>query len=311
MSLFSHTPIGCSAVETSPIVIDSDSDFVAYGYRGSGLKGDPYIIEALKVDSRGNMSNGIEVVNTHASFVITRCEIKADYIGILIHNVAPGTATLDRNIITGNTGDGGGIVLGADGVRVVGNNCTGFTEGIHTNYSNDCVIAGNDLSHNSYHGVSLRFSNGNLVVNNTIVRNGAHGVFVIRSSQGNRIYNNTLIDNAKIDSYDWDSIYHFEVKSQALDEGVGNTWFSEELKLGNRWSDYGGTGGYKIDGSVNSIDRYPMKLGETQSEENKPEDKTGQGVIPGFPIEALVLGVGLVILFSFKHGVKRHGFCLF
>ncbi len=241
MGLFSHLAMGYSTVESSPVVIDSDGDFVANGYEGSGVKGDPYVIEGLRIDSRGNMSNGIEVVNTHAYFVITRCEIKADYIGILVHDVSPGTATLDGNLITGNTGDGGGIVLGADGVRVVGNNCTGFTEGIHTNYSDDCVIAGNDLSHNGYHGVSLRFSNGNVVVNNTIVGNGAHGVFVIRSSQGNLIYNNTLIDNAGIESYDWDSIYHFEVGSQALDEGVGNAWFSEELKLGNavvrlRWS---------------------------------------------------------------------------
>jgi len=294
----------CSSVsEHAPFIIDSDSDFVANGFKGSGTRDDPYVIEGLHILSRGNMSNAIEVRNTRAYFIILHCEIKADYIGILIDKVAAGTASVIGNVITGNLNTGGGIVLGANGVRVIDNNCTGLSEGIHINYANDCVIAGNHLNQNKYHGLSIRYSDGNLIVNNTVVGNGAHGIFVIRSSERNQIYNNTLIDNANIDSYDWDEIYHFEVKSQALDEGVGNTWYNEELKLGNRWSDYGGQGEYKIDGSKNFVDKYPVKIYSNLPDVEPTDENSGQEkVFPTVPTVAIVFGFGLVI---FLLGIVR------
>lgn len=296
------------AAVSSPLLIDSDSDFVTNGYPGSGTADDPYLIESLQIDSKGSRSNGIEVTNTHAYFVVARCEIKADYIGILVQDVAPGTASLEDNIITGNTGDGGGIVLGADGVRVVGNTCKGFSEGIHTNYSDECVIVGNDLINNNYHGLSLRYSNQNIVANNTIIGNKAHGIFIIRDSKGNTIYNNTLTENASIKSYEWDEIYHFEVKSQALDVGMGNVWSSEELKLGNRWSDYTGSGTYRIDGSANAVDAYPISTGESAEEESKPSEKPGQWAVPGYPVGALAFGLLLVILLVARHRAKFRGY---
>ncbi len=292
------------AVVSQPLVIDSDSDFVAKGYPGSGTKSDPYLIDSLTIDSKGQMSNGIEVTNTHAYFVITRCEIKADYIGILLEEVAPGTATLKNNHLTGNMGNGGGIVLGSDGVRVTSNTCTGFAEGIHTNYSDDCVIAGNVLGNNSYHGLSLRYSNRNTVANNTIKGNGAHGIFIIRDSSGNVVYNNTLVDNASIESYEWDDIYHFEVKSQALDVGTANTWYSETRKLGNCWSDYGASGPYKIDGSANAIDMYPRKVGESPPKEEKSPEIPNQG-IPGYYPSAVIIGIFLALFFIY---LKRSWF---
>jgi nitrous oxidase accessory protein NosD len=99
------------------------------------------------------MSNSIEITNTHVNFVLKECEIRADYVGTHIHNVSPGTATLEDNVLIGNNMDGGGIVLGANGVLVKGNKCTGFVDGIHTNYADECVFVGNYLSGNKYHGI--------------------------------------------------------------------------------------------------------------------------------------------------------------
>jgi hypothetical protein len=130
-----------------------------------------------------------------------------------------------------------------------------------------------------------------------MIGNGAYGVFIIRSSRGNLIYNNTLMDNASLDSYDWDSVHHFEVNCQALDEGNSNVWYKEEAKLGNRWLDYSSDGVYKIDGSANSIDRYPIKIGGSQGGDTKPVDNSTNSGVPGFPSEALALGVTGAFLF--------------
>jgi parallel beta-helix repeat protein len=164
-------------------------------------------------------------------------------------------------------------------------------------------MADNTLSNNTYHGVSLRYSSRNIVANNTIMGNGAHGVFVIRNSQGNRVFNNTVSGNSEMKSYDWDTDYHFIVNSQAADEGGGNTWYSAELKLGNHWSDYGGSGVYKIDGSVNAADNYPSKAGEAPSgvpQPIEPADTSNQSGISGFPQEAVILGFVLSLIFFLK-----------
>ena len=292
-----------STTEHAPLKIDSDADFAELGFKGSGTKTDPYIIESLAIESRGTMSNGIDVSHTRAYFIIRDCMIRADYIAINVHDVAAGTTTVENNVLMGTKGEGGGVVLGADGVRVLGNKCFNFTEGIHTNYTDDCVIANNILSNNTFHGVSLRYSSRNIVANNTIMGNGAHGVFVIRNSQGNRIYNNTVSGNSEMKSYDWDTDYHFIVDSQAADEGGGNTWYSAELKLGNHWSDYGGVGVYKIDGSVNAADSYPSKVGETPSgvpQTSESSDTSNPSGISGFPREAVFLGLAVSLVFFFK-----------
>jgi parallel beta-helix repeat protein len=299
----SALPSTNSAIEHASFKIDSDADFTALGFRGSGVKTDPYIIESLTINSIGSMSNGIEVSNTHAYFVIRDCLIHAEYIAINIHDVAAGTATIQGNILVGTKGDGGGVVLGADGVRVIGNTCTNFAEGIHTNYTDDSLIADNNLSNNTYHGVSLRYSSRNIVTNNTVMRNGAHGIFLIRNSQGNSIYNNTISGNSEMKSYDWDTDYHFIVNSQAADEGGGNTWYSAKLRLGNHWSDYGGLGVYKIDGSANAADSYPSKIGEAPSgkpQTYEPTNTSSQSWIPSFPYEAIVLGVALSMIYRLK-----------
>ena len=295
-SLVSHLNVSpCGSTPSSPIVIDSDDDFVTYGFRGKGLKEDPYVIEGLNIESKGSMSNGIEIKGTHAYFIIRKCEIRAEYIGILVKNVSPGTATIESNVLIGSSNNGGGIVLESNSVQVRGNNCTGFIDGIHTNYADDCYFIGNNLNGNEYHGLSLRFSNNNQVVNNTITGNKGYGLFIIRSSRGNYLYNNTFIDNAIRESYDWDDLYHFVLSSQALDEGSSNVWFSEEDKLGNRWSDYDSSGVYKIDGSANSVDKYPAKVGGSQDVVPKPIDDNSNQGIPGFPFESMILAIFVVL----------------
>jgi parallel beta-helix repeat protein len=216
-----RSPFGVAyKIERQPILIASDNDFVSNQFPGTGTKEDPYIIENYKITSIGSMTNAIEVRGTSKYFIIRNCQITASYIGILVEAVSPGTASVINNTITASTSDGGDIVLGADGVLVSNNTCTNFIDGIHTNYASDCIIRDNNFSKNHYHGISLRYSDNNIVTHNTITNNGAYVVLIIRESASNKIFNNTIIDNAKIESYDWDSIYNFVVEQQALDGGA-------------------------------------------------------------------------------------------
>ena len=294
----SMNPRATAKTEQSPIIIASDSEFTSGGFPGSGTEADPYRIENLRITTNALTKNGIEIRNTNTHFVIHNCAINASYIGILVENVSLGTASIIGNVIEGITEEGGGIVLGADGVTVTNNTCTGFIEGIHTNYADDCTITHNNFSNNTYHGISLRNSNDNYVAHNTIKGNKAHGIFIIRSSTGNTVANNTLSGNSQIESYDWDDIYHFTVKSQGLDEGQGNHWYEEETHTGNRWSDYSGKGEYLIDGSAKAVDKYPASADTSPSTPAEHSEDTEANGIPWLGAQDILLGVTAGILLT-------------
>jgi parallel beta-helix repeat protein len=290
-------PIAQGKELRDPISITSDEDFVTLGFPGVGTRDNPYRIEDLRIEAGPGRVSCIAVEGTTAYFLIKNCELYSSYLGVSVMDVAPDTATIEGNIITGTTGDGGGITLSADGVTVLRNTCTNFVEGIHTNFAEDCYILYNNFSQNEYHGVSLRYSNGNLVAHNIIEGNQAHGVIIIRGSGNNILFNNTFIDNSVIESYDWDDVYSFTVTSQGVDTAQSNKWYDEVVMMGNRWSDYSGEGEYAIDGEGRAVDKYPMQL--TQDAPEAPEEpEESSGGIPGYPFEAIILGLaifGLII----------------
>ena len=273
-------------VDHDPIVINSDTGFTSGGYPGSGTVDDPYRIEGYRIITDSLHRNGVEVRGTSAYFVVRGCVIDADYIGVLVEHTTANTGSIVDNVIKGRTGDGGGISLGADGVSVVNNICSGFMIGVHTNYADGCVFRLNNFSYNAYHGMNIRYSDDCVVTQNTVVGNGAHGIFIIRDSTGNRVYNNTVSGNSALESYTWDDIYSLTVTSQGCDEGRGNTWYDESTKTGNQWSDYTGTGTYKIDGSAGAVDKYPITTGGQAAEPAAPS-----GGIPSFRLISMVFGL--------------------
>ena len=295
-----RSPFGVAQkIEHQPILIDSDNDFVSSQFPGTGTKEDPYIIEDYKITSTGSMTNAIEVKSTSKYFIIRNCQITASYIGILVEGVSAGTASVINNTIASSTNKGGGIVLGANGVLVSNNTCTNFVEGIHTNYASDCIIRYNNFSNNHYHGISLRYSSNNVVTNNTVMNNEGYGVLIIRESALNKVFNNTIIDNAKLESYNWDDIYTFQLNHQALDAGSNNIWYDAENKRGNVWSDYSGTGEYVIDGSAHAVDKYPQK-GQSTSPATEPPQESGntQTGVSGFMAESIMIGAITAIAIS-------------
>lgn len=292
--LFFLVPTVGALVDHDPIVINSDAGFASGGFPGSGTVDDPYRIEGYRIVTDALHRNGVEVRDTSAYFVVRGCVIEADYIGVNVGSTAPRTCSILDNVITGRTGDGGGINLSADGVLVVNNTCSGFVIGVHTNYADDCIFQLNNFSYNAYHGLNIRFSDDCLITGNTVVGNGGHGIFIIRDSTGNKVYNNTVVGNGYIETYEWDDIYSYTIASQGCDEGRSNTWYDEESKTGNRWSDYSGSGDYILDGSAGAVDKYPLP---SETPVVKPPEETDGG-IPGFSVLSVVLGALAMALFG-------------
>ncbi|HEX9915529.1 MAG TPA: hypothetical protein VGB32_11465, partial [Candidatus Bathyarchaeia archaeon] len=88
-----QAPPVAAKTDHSPIYITADSGFASGGFPGSGTQEDPYVIENLQITTNTLRRNGVEIRNTRAHFVVRGCEITAAYIGVLVEDTAPGTAT--------------------------------------------------------------------------------------------------------------------------------------------------------------------------------------------------------------------------
>ena len=92
-------------ISHDPIVIDSDDDFVTYGFPGSGTLSSPYMIEDLSIIDSGN-NNGIYINGTTKHFSIRNCYIDAVMKGIYVSKAATGTAIILDNECVGNINEG-------------------------------------------------------------------------------------------------------------------------------------------------------------------------------------------------------------
>jgi len=118
--------------------------------------------------------------------------------------------------------------------------------GIHLQYSHDCTIFNNTLSSNTEAGFHLSpVSNRNNITCNIANNNGV-GFLLSEKSESNTLYLNRIGPNNS---------------QNAVDDGDINIW-DDGVAWGNYWSDYDGQGIYNISGESNSVDRYPLSLGE-------------------------------------------------
>jgi parallel beta-helix repeat protein len=242
----------------SPILINSDSDFLAFSFNGEGTPANPYLIKSYNISSTGTSSMAIEIRDTHAYFIIQNCIVYSEYIGIGLNNISPNTSQILNNKIIGTSGDGGAILLASmQNSTIEKNTCTNFMQGIHLNYADHCKIINNYIYDVNYQGINLRYSGSNLIQSNTIRNAREHAIALVGTSDNNIIHHNTLDGNTWATSYNIDGQHYDAPSSQAYDEGSQNIWYDNINKEGNCWSDYFGIGTYKIDGPANSIDLYP------------------------------------------------------
>lgn len=245
--------------DSGPIVIDSNNDFLTLNCTGEGTKDDPYILSGWNITATGPSAMAIQVSSTTAYFIIKDNLIVADYVGIFVQSIAYGSCEITNNIIISSSNDGGAIAFNAlGGCNITDNECSNFAQAIHLNIANDCLIKGNSIRSCNYQGINIRYSQRNEISYNIIEDTAQHGVAIVGTSYDNIIYQNSFCNNSKEEEYLIDGERTGEINSQGYDEGTNNTWYDEETKTGNRWTDYEGRGTYAIDGPANSEDKYPM-----------------------------------------------------
>ena len=158
--------------------------------------------------------------------------------------------------------------------------------GIYIGDSKNSTIFNNTCAHNGYYGIDMEFSRSNVLSNNTFIHNGngiyissshentilnnlfvndwGYGIYIISGSY-NSIYNNTFFYNhGSGDYYDLSHI-------QAYDDGENNYW-NTTSGIGNYWHAWSNNNNtndknhdgivdwsYKIAGSADSRDNYPLK----------------------------------------------------
>lgn len=223
--------LGRSLVEHSPIVILSDSDFqkppdVSGVVSGSGVPGDPYVIEGWRIDASTADVAGIWVAHTTANFVIRNVWVENGFpykSGVVLTDVKAG-AVLNSKVTHADTGISVGYSPSPDhalgkGILLRGNILTGNSLGIGFYGSSGGVAQGNVLRHNTvgisfvsnrltiienkiFHtstihvgaGAISGFTSGSIIENNRIV-SGTIGISLQNDSLGNRIRGNVIIDH--------------------------------------------------------------------------------------------------------------------
>ena len=179
--------------------------------------------------------------------------------------------------------------------------------GIEFIYTTNCGITGCGIIDNGNYwgsfGIRLVFTNNTRITRNMIYGNNGTGIaFTMGSSSYCFIYNNLISNNTAYGieiegGSTYNTIYGNAIgwndEANAYDRGSNNNWDDGE-SLGNWWSNYNGTGVYEIEGSANSVDKFPNQY-ETWTARLPIEDAdiTGLGIIL---ISAGAVGLVIVIV---------------
>jgi len=153
-------------------------------------------------------------------------------------------------------GDAGQVVLvNCDSIRVENLNLSQTTVGVELWNTSNSIIAGNNITANSWNGIRLEYSSNNIIEGNRIADNRI-GIYLccrigiyLRSPSNNSFYHNNIINN----------------NEQVHGTDSTNVWDDGYPSGGNYWSDYNGkdANGDGIGDTAyiineDNIDRYPL-----------------------------------------------------
>jgi parallel beta-helix repeat protein len=172
------------------ISITDDSDWLSYGFNGSGTLADPYLIENLLIDT--DESSGIYIIDTTKSFLINNCYVIAEDYGISIYDTAAETVRIENCYVMAR--DSGIQILNATAGTIKIEKCTispFCNGGIYMFRTSNATIIYNRLENSLTSKTGIKLT-GNF---STIAHNYITGYYVgISTSKGNNeIYNNTVI----------------------------------------------------------------------------------------------------------------------
>ncbi|MFW9828940.1 MAG: nitrous oxide reductase family maturation protein NosD, partial [Candidatus Thorarchaeota archaeon] len=204
-----------------PISIESDDDFIANGFLGSGTEEDPYLIESYCISS--DSVNLIYVTGTTAHFIIRNCKLDGltqNWEGIYFENVENGV--IENNVIE-NTHWGIKIHDSAEN-EVIGNEVHQNEAGIVLWIgNNNNEIVDNVVFNNLYEGIGLHYSDNNNVSENHIFDCNS-GIILYEYSDHNNITWNEINNNyAEGVGLNDDNNYNLVSNNEIYENGVGVT----------------------------------------------------------------------------------------
>ncbi len=163
-------------VVASPMVIDYDSDFEAYGFPGDGSAGDPYRIENYNITTTSDSCLSFGGYTTK-HFIIQNCFLKTDTnhtITIGKHkNLNEGSFRIEGNDIE-SSGGGGLRIKGSLDSGAYYNKIISFDAGIELQDSNFTYVKGNTIYAST--AISLTNSNGASIIQNDCDKTAEVGI---------------------------------------------------------------------------------------------------------------------------------------
>ncbi len=127
-------------IASSPILIDSDDDFLSYGFPGNGSETNPFLIQNLEIDTTSDA--GIIIRDTTKNFAIQNCVITATFVGIYLVNNTGQILDINNNHCI-NTEVWGIYTYFCSNLNISENTCAYNQGGIGVFISNDSVISNN------------------------------------------------------------------------------------------------------------------------------------------------------------------------
>jgi len=172
------------------IFIDSDDDFITYGFNGTGSWTNPYIIENYNITTTD--SCGIEIIEVSKSFVIQNCYIRASNYGILISNIFT-NFSLNSNDCSDHSNSGIYTDSFSHTSKIENNICNNNSEGIRV-ITYQGIISNNTCNDNTNQGIYIESSLAVTISNNTCSSNDI-GIYSFIDDSSNFI-NNLCTNNS-------------------------------------------------------------------------------------------------------------------
>ncbi|OLS22692.1 MAG: hypothetical protein HeimC3_29660 [Candidatus Heimdallarchaeota archaeon LC_3] len=323
-------------LQDSPIIINSDSDFLSHGFSGNGTKNDPYLIEGLNLSGFGplitidGISSNFKVKNNF--FTATGSDTKA------ISIVSTQNGQIENNSF--RNFDLAVSIFESHKITITDN--TIFFDSLENEFgqtgisifnSNNTLVLRNTLLNYSFIGITV-FGDYNFILENFLLENkhaigvgGSHNfiannlisnfIFGITVSnhlimRNNSILNNDLESSNALLVTEWGLLLHENTQDTiirnnnfvglpnlyAFDDGTNNSFEN------NYWEDWNGTGLYQIGGSSNNFDINPQTSLNSESVTliNFNTGQTGENISPDVSNIPQILALALLSVVVFGLG---------
>jgi parallel beta-helix repeat protein len=148
-------------IPSEQIAIAHDSDFIDYGFPGTGSAEDPYRIEKYNITEPNHL--GIVILYTTKHFVIRNCYINCDK-GILLFLIQAGTAKIKNNILLNSYSSCDSYAITAyksNSVTIINNTIINSKIGVQVDECKNPVVRGN--THFNTMNVKLEYASGIII----------------------------------------------------------------------------------------------------------------------------------------------------